>query len=53
MNVAQVGGGGGFDPSVLPGLGSPEYMDWTWQSPKQLGPQTMNGKWKLLSLVIC
>lgn len=39
MNLAQVGGGGGFDPSVLSGLGAPERVKWKWQSPTPLIPQ--------------
>lgn len=39
MNLAQVGGGEGFNPGVLPGLGAPERVDWTWQSPTPLLPR--------------
>ena len=43
MNLAQVGGGGSLDPNVLPGLGSPDYMEWKWQCPEPLAPQRTNG----------
>lgn len=41
MNFAQIGGGAGFDPSVLPG---PERVDWTWQSPTPPIPQRSDGR---------
>ena len=43
MNLAQVEGGGGFDPSVLPGRGAPERVDWRWQGPTPLEPQESDG----------
>ena len=44
MNLAQVGGGGGVDPGLLPGLGAPNYLEWKWQSPKPPTPQRNDGK---------
>ena len=44
MNLTQVGGTGSLDPNVLPGLGSPDYMEWKWQCPEQLAPQRADGK---------
>lgn len=43
MNLAQIGGGGGIDPSVLPGLGAPGRVEWKWQCPKPIAPQTTDG----------
>ena len=43
MNLAQVPGGGSLDPNVLPGLGSPGYMDWKWQCPEPLAPPRTDG----------
>lgn len=53
MNLAQVGGGGGFDPSVLPGLGAPELVEWKWQSPTPPILQTSESKSKLSSPMAC
>ena len=44
MNLAQLGGGAVFDPSVLPGFGAPERVEWKWQSPTPLIPQRPDGK---------
>ena len=49
MKLAQIGAGGGFDPTLLPGFGSPEYIEWKWQSPKPLTPQRTDGKPSSLS----
>lgn len=43
MNLAQVEGGGSFDSSVLPGLGTPERVGWRWQSPTPLTSQEPDG----------
>lgn len=44
MNLAQVGAGWSADPSVLPTLGSPDYKEWKWQSPRPLTPRRADGK---------
>ena len=44
MNLVQVGGEGSLDPNVLPALGSPESMEWKWQSPEPLAPPRTDGK---------
>ena len=51
MNLAQDEGGGSLDPNVLPGQGSPDYMEWKWQCPEPLAPQRTDGKGNLLNLV--
>ena len=43
MNLAQVGGGADFDPSVLPGLGAPGRGEWKWQGPTPAQPQKLEG----------
>ena len=43
MNLAQIAEGGGFDPSVLPGMGAPERIEWKWQSPRSRTPQKTDG----------
>lgn len=53
MNLAQVGGGEGFDPGVLPGLGAPERVDWTWQSPTPLLPRRSDGTRKPSGSMAC
>ena len=43
VNLAQVGGGADFDPSVLRGLGAPKHAEWKWQGPTPAIPQKMEG----------
>ena len=53
MNLAQVGGAEGFDPSVLSELSAPESVDWKWQSPRAFAPQSADGKPNLSTLTAC
>lgn len=43
MNMAKVGGGGGFDPSMIPGFGSTLESGMQWQSPTSSPPQEEKG----------
>ena len=51
MNLAQVEGGEILDPNVLPGLGSPDYMEWNWRCPEPLAPPRTDGKENCLILI--
>ena len=56
VNLAQVGGGADFDPSVLRGLGAPKRAEWKWQAPTPALPQKLEGTWKLvvsICLLLC
>lgn len=43
MNLAQVGGEGGPDPSVLPGFGVAPESGWQWQGPAVPKPREDGG----------
>lgn len=43
MNLAQVGCGGRFDPSLLPGYGATREEGWHWQGPTVSPPKAENG----------
>ncbi len=43
MNLAELEGGGGFDPSLIPGFGTAPETGWQWQSPTSIPPKEENG----------
>ena len=53
MNLAQAEGGVVFDPTVLPGPAAPVYLEWKWQGPKPLIPQSQDGSQELSSSMVC